>query len=339
MDAEKFDKVVLDLLYDELDELTRASAVRHMEQSGKAKALYAELRATREVGALPLVEPPDDLEAKILAAEQRARQDRPLHQRVGGVVSRIASYTMRPQVGMAAVLMLMLGSGLLFLRVHPGEPGSVLVTERGVPESDKEGVTLAPVPEAPAPVARADESAPARRRERAAGATDLYRGEPEEAKRSAPAKAATEAPRDDLVAAAPPPAPAFPGSDETFGGDKEGAASGEAVAEKSKKGEAEGQPRSGPCQDLESELARAASPIEANRARWALAECFSSVGQNEQARSSYKALLGAPAYAERARRALATLAESAPAASARPATGKPQATPHATTKPAASEPK
>jgi hypothetical protein len=252
---------------------------------------------------------------------------------------------MRPQVGMAAVLMLMLGSGLLFLRVHPGEPGSVLVTERGVPESDKEGVTLAPVPEAPSPVARADAAPPARPTRRAAGATDTSPAEPEEAKRSAPAKPAAEAPRDDLAAAPPPPAQAFPGSDdEAFGGVLEGAASGASAgsAEKSKKGEAEAQPRTGPCQDLESELARAASPIEANRARWALAECFSSVGQNEQARSSYKALLGAPAYAERARRALATLAESAPAgpaASARAAPATKPATPQATTKPAEPGPK
>ena len=335
MDAEKFDKVVLDLLYDELDELTRASAVRHMEQSGKAKALYAELRATREVGALPLVEPPDDLEAKILAAEQRAREDRPLHQRFGGVVSRLASYTMRPQVGMAAVLMLMLGSGLLFLRVQPGKPESVLVTERGVPESDKEGVTLSPVPEAPAPVARADEPAPLRSLPRGRAA-DGFRAEPEEARKSAPAaKQAAAQPRDDVPAAAPAP----PGAALDFGAE-EGLASGAAAPaeEKAKKGE--GAPRSGPCEDLEGELARAASPIEANRARWSLAECFSSVGQNEQARSSYRALLGAPAYAERARRALATLAESAPAGPAASANVRASAPakPQATTKPATAEP-
>lgn len=326
MDAEKFDKVVLDLLYDELDELTRASAVRHMEQSGKAKALYTELKATREVGALPLVEPPDDLEAKILAAEQQARQDRPLHQRFGGVVSRIASYTMRPQVGMAAVLMLMLGSGLLFLRVKPGEPGSVLVTERGVPESDKEGVTLAPVPEAPAPVARAEEPAPARAAPRASRAQESFlRGESEEAKKGAGPvpKAAFDAPRDDLAAAAPPPA-AQPLPDPYGGMEGAGTAGAAAPAEKAKDEEA--RRRAGPCQDLEEELARAASPIEANRARWQLAECFSSVGQNEHAVRSYRALLGVPAYAERARRALATLTESAPAsppAAVRAAPAKP----------------
>src|SRR3954471_24324621 len=98
VDAEKFDKVVLDLLYDELDELTRASALRHVEQSGRAKALYTELRATREVGSLPLVEPPDDLEERILPAEKLARAERPLGQRLGTFVSIAASYAMRPQL-------------------------------------------------------------------------------------------------------------------------------------------------------------------------------------------------------------------------------------------------
>jgi len=331
MDAEKFDKVVLDLLYDELDELTRASAIRHMEQSGKAKALYAELRATREVGALPLVTPPSDLTSKILAAEERARAGRPLHQRMGGVVSRIASYTMRPQVGMAAVLMLMLGSGLLFLRVKPGEPNSVQVTERGVPESDKESVALVPVPEAPpAPVARAQEGTATPRASRAR--SEGYRGDGmDDARKGAAPKSAAEPRReDDLAAAAPPPPPLQPApasADEAFGGAAVGRASGPydqpAKEEEAKK-------KQGPCSDIEEELARAASPIEANRARWSLAECFSSVGQNEQARRSYKALLSAPAYAERARRALATLSEPSTSPPAAAAPAKPSA-PAATT--------
>jgi hypothetical protein len=348
VDAEKFDKVVLDLLYDELDELTRASAIRHMEQSGKAKALYAELRATKEVGALPLVDPPDDLEAKILDAEARARAGRPLHQRLGGVVSRIASYTMRPQVGMAAVLLLMIGGSMIFLRVKPGEPNLVQVTERGVPESDKEGVALVPVPEAP--VAAAPREGSPSRGLAAKKSADGFRGDVpspgEEARKGGAMARAAPADRRDYPAAAVPAEP-FPGASnqmDDLGAVGRAASGAGAFADKD---EASSEPAGGPCASLEQELARAASPIESNRARWAVAECYSSVGQNEQARRAYKALLGAPTYAERARRALATLSEpaassapvaAAPAAPPPPAAQPKAAAPRAATKPAATAP-
>jgi hypothetical protein len=341
VDAEKFDKVVLDLLYDELDELTRASALRHMEQSSKAKALYAELRATKEVGTLPLVDVPDDLEAKILAAEEAVRAGRPLHQRIGGVVSRIASYTMRPQVGMAAVLMLMVGSSLLFLRVKPGEPSSVQVTERGVPESDKEGVALVPVPEAPAP-ARIQDGTLARSgggngRSRAADTRDLSE---EASKKGAVAKSAPmPAERREYPEPSPvTPPQAFPGAasdgDEYGGVGAAQASRGAGAGPYDDAKDKEDAPVVGPCGSIEQELARSSSPIETNRARWALAECYASLGRNEQARSAYKALLGVPAYTERARRALATLAEpnanaSTPVAAAKPASPKPAASPKA----------
>jgi hypothetical protein len=118
LDSEKFDKVVLDLLYDELDELTRAAALRHIESSARARHIYSELRATREVGAVPLVEPPPDLTDRILDAERVARADRSLRSRIGSAVSILAGYAMRPQLAMAALLMLMIGSSLIFLRAR-----------------------------------------------------------------------------------------------------------------------------------------------------------------------------------------------------------------------------
>src|SRR6185436_12660293 len=93
-----------------------------------------------------LVDVPPDLERKILEAEARVRAGRPLSQRIGMLVSIVAGYAMRPQLAMAALLLLMLGSSLLFLRVKPGEPNSVQITERGVPESDREQFTVLPVP-------------------------------------------------------------------------------------------------------------------------------------------------------------------------------------------------
>ncbi len=39
MDCEKFDRVVLDLLYEELDELTAAAARRHMEHCARCRGI------------------------------------------------------------------------------------------------------------------------------------------------------------------------------------------------------------------------------------------------------------------------------------------------------------
>ncbi|MEO7036837.1 MAG: hypothetical protein ABI548_23000 [Polyangiaceae bacterium] len=142
MDCEKFDRIVLDLLYDELDELTSAAARRHMEHCTRCRGIGSGLRATREVGVLPLVEPPDGLELRILEAERHATRQLPLGKRLGRGLSLVAGYAMRPQLSMAALLMLMIGSSLFFLRAQPGDREHVLVTERGVPEGDTDSVAV-----------------------------------------------------------------------------------------------------------------------------------------------------------------------------------------------------
>jgi hypothetical protein len=147
MDCEKFDRVVLDLLYGELDELTDAAARRHIEHCSRCKNVSAGLRATREVGTLPLVDPPDGLELGILEAEKRLNARLPLRKKLGRGVSILAVYAMRPQLAMAALLLLMIGSSLFFLRARPGAHDSVLVTERGIPETEAEHVAILPAPE------------------------------------------------------------------------------------------------------------------------------------------------------------------------------------------------
>src|SRR6187549_753131 len=167
-----------------------------MEHCARCKAIGSGLRATREVGALPLVEAPEGLELRILQAEEQATQLLPIGKRLGRGLSLLASYAMRPQVSMAALLMLMIGSSLFFLRAQPGDREHVLVTERGVPESDNEVVTVLPkkaeappeparVAAHPAPSPRVEESV---RRDKAAEAkpeaappmpaVDLYAPEP-----------------------------------------------------------------------------------------------------------------------------------------------------------------
>jgi len=308
MDAEKFDKIVLDLLYDELDELTRASAQRHMDQSARARALYSELRATRQVGALPLTEPPPDLTERILRAEAEARAGRSLRQRAGALVSILAGYTMRPQLAMAAILMLMLGSSLLLLRVKPGEPNSVSVTERGVPESDKESVAIVQVaPERPAPPSP-NEEAPADRRR------SVPRAEREALPQSLGAK---EGPP------MAPPAAASPTGDEAAA---EGALAGRrarSAAPNAGAGAGVGEPNAS-----KSEEARSACRAELERyealaggassgrseAAWSAAQCYLQEGRTSRARETYRSLLGDPAYSDRARMALSRMSEGMPRA-------------------------
>jgi hypothetical protein len=134
MDSDKFDRIVLDLLYGELDELTTAAAKRHMDQSARARDIYAHFRATRQLGVLPAHTPPAGFETALLEREARILAELPVRHRLGRLVSMLAGYAMRPQLIMGALLLLMIGSSLMFVRARPGLHSAVQVTERGAPE-------------------------------------------------------------------------------------------------------------------------------------------------------------------------------------------------------------
>ncbi len=150
MNSDKFDRIVLDLLYGELDELTTAAAKRHMDQSARAREIFAHFKATRQLSVLPKHAPPADFEVALMERERRALAELPLHHRIGRIVSMLAGYAMRPQLIMGALLMLMIGSSLMFLRARPGQHSAVQVTERGAPEADVDLV----LPVAPSGVER-----------------------------------------------------------------------------------------------------------------------------------------------------------------------------------------
>ena len=82
----------------------------------RCRRIDAGLRATREVGVLPTIEPPESLVSHILAAEREAHAVLPARQRFGRAISILAGYAMRPQLAMAALLVLMIGGSLLFLQ-------------------------------------------------------------------------------------------------------------------------------------------------------------------------------------------------------------------------------
>jgi TolA-binding protein len=146
MNSDKFDRIVLDLLYGELDELTTAAAKRHMDQSARAREIFAHFKATRQLSVLPTHAPPTDFEVSLMERERRTLAELPLHHRIGRIISMLAGYAMRPQLIMGALLLLMIGSSLMFLRARPGMHSAVQVTERGAPEADLE-LTLPVAPQ------------------------------------------------------------------------------------------------------------------------------------------------------------------------------------------------
>ena len=338
MDCEKFDRIVLDLLYDELDELTAAAARRHMEHCARCRAIGSGLRATREVGALPLVEPPEGLELRILQAEEQATELLPIGKRLGRGLSLLAGYAMRPQVSMAALLMLMIGSSLFFLRAQPGDREHVLVTERGVPESDNEVVTVLPkkadapeparVAARPLPSPRVDDGAP--RRDRVA----------EQKVEAAPGALA------EPYAAAPPAAArggaalGARGDDKDLEGSSESSSDSDASYDAAMAAYRDG--RYSEAQRRFDEIASLGGPHAANAAlygaqalrrvsgcptaaprfeevhtrypgsvgsdaAWQAADCYRSLGELARARQNYEQLSADPSYKTRAKEAIAEL--------------------------------
>jgi len=374
VDCEKFDRIVLDLLYDELDELTTAAAKRHMEHCARCRAIGSGLRATREVGALPLVEPPEGLELRILQAEEQAAQLLPINKRLGRGLSLLAGYAMRPQVSMAAVLMLVIGSSLFFLRTQPGDREHVLVTERGVPENDNEIVTVRPK--------KADAPEPSRIAAHATASPLREDGAPRR-DRAAEAKAPA-------APAAPPQAyAAAPAAEAARGATSLGAAADDKDVEGS---EANADPdatydaamaayrdgRYSEAQRRFDEIANqggahaanaalygaqalrrvsgcptAAPRFEEVRARyggsvgsdaaWQAADCYRSLGELSRARQNYELLAADPSYKARAKEAIAELDQRVAdqelaARRASAAAASPAAAPAAKGKPAAAKP-
>lgn len=175
MDCETYENHVMDLLYEEADPATQTEAKRHADGCTRCSALYASLRGARSEARLVLEEPSPELEARILAATRSVHTELPWHRRALRWLSWAGSHAMRPQLAMAAVLVLILGSSLLLLRARPGAPGAgpIAVTERGVPAAD-EGDAPAPSPPAAAaqgaPAAAYEAAAPADAKEKSDGA-------------------------------------------------------------------------------------------------------------------------------------------------------------------------
>ena len=147
MDCEHFDRVVLDWLYQELDDIETSASQRHLAHCNRCRNITSHLKASREVGLTPQEPVSDTLIGRVLEAEKAAHAALPLTKRLGRMVSVLAGWTMRPQLAMGALLLLMIGASLVFLRARPSERDLGSLTERGVPEqSPRSGVVLPGVP-------------------------------------------------------------------------------------------------------------------------------------------------------------------------------------------------
>ena len=278
MDCEKFETHVIDALYDELDEVTHAAMKRHMDGCSRCASVMSGLRATREVGVLPIEEPSDDLEERILEAATAIQKKAPWHRKVVRGIAWAGSHAMRPQLAMAAVLVLMLGSSLLLLRAKPGTAGvaPIRVTERGVPEPDRGEPFAEPPPpavaRAAAETAMASPTAAATAGEGSEGDVDRKRAE----------KSKDEGDKD--VASA--------GAGATDGKEATDALA-EARAAKSRSG---CEAAVGKYDDVGSRFPRTPS---AAAAMWEAAECYKSMGEGSKAREIFMALRSVDGYQQK----------------------------------------
>jgi hypothetical protein len=135
MDCEKFEPLLLDELYEELDELTSAAVKRHVSGCSRCASILNGMRSTRRAVTLPIVTVPAGLEERILAAAKEAQKVVPIKSRMSRVLSIAGSWAMRPQTAMAAVFLLMIGTSAFLIRSknYASKDSTVSVTVAGAP--------------------------------------------------------------------------------------------------------------------------------------------------------------------------------------------------------------
>ncbi|MBS2018466.1 MAG: zf-HC2 domain-containing protein [Deltaproteobacteria bacterium] len=140
MDCEKAEPLLIDELYDELDEVTSAAVKRHVSGCARCSSILSGMRSTRKLAALPLVPLPAGLEDRILTSIKEAQKVSGYpnvaraQSRTARILSLAGNWAMRPQTAMAAVFLLMIGTSAFVLRSRRAEsPQAVSVTEQGAP--------------------------------------------------------------------------------------------------------------------------------------------------------------------------------------------------------------
>ena len=148
MDCERFNQVVIDLLYAEVDPAVVSQLQQHLERCEGCAMTLSNLRAARKLLAIPVFEPPVGVEEPAMRAGQQYCANLPWYRRLAGWVSWAGRFAMHPQIAMGALLVLIVGSGLLLMRAQQGswQAAVVRVTERGVPEVRESETVAQPDP-------------------------------------------------------------------------------------------------------------------------------------------------------------------------------------------------
>jgi TolA-binding protein len=135
VDCEKLDALAMELVYDELDARTAEEARLHLLGCTRCAGVVERLRGgLRAAEALPLEPPSSLLEARILAASSAARAPVPWFRRASRAMAVAGTWAMRPQIAMAAVVVLMIGtSAVLLRRSSPTAAQRTRVTDEGTP--------------------------------------------------------------------------------------------------------------------------------------------------------------------------------------------------------------
>jgi hypothetical protein len=142
VDCAKLDEMAIDLVYDELDARAAADAEQHLLGCTRCRALVDRLRAGKKGAESLVLETPSSLlESRIVEAATKAARTRapvPWPRRAARVISMAGAYAMRPQVAMAAVVVVMVGMSVMFLRGGITSPHRTKVTEEGTPVASVE---------------------------------------------------------------------------------------------------------------------------------------------------------------------------------------------------------
>jgi hypothetical protein len=134
VECEKFESLLIDELYGELDEVTSAAVKRHAAGCARCGALLSGFRATRKVAALPIEQPSADLEDRILSAVREQQKVLPFRARMSTALSRAGAWAMRPQTAMAAVFLLVIGTSFVLVQSRKGmETASRVTAAEGAP--------------------------------------------------------------------------------------------------------------------------------------------------------------------------------------------------------------
>ncbi len=297
MDCEQFDRVALDLLYDEAEDYARGGAVQHLGHCSRCNGVYVRLKAAQTLSQFPLAVPPTELRDQILMREHTARAGQGIGARMGRWISIAAGYAMRPQVSMGALFLLMIGASLLFLRAHPGDRDSVYVTEKGVPGNESEV----------APPNRVTHGTRQAAPENAHGALQVSGS-------ASSAETATEGPTTRGAEAT------FSDGEHAFNQhhfreatelyDKLASAGGPRATEASllaAQSDLRGRGCAAAVDRFDRVYADSPESVSGRIAAWEAGNCYSQTGQKDRAREYFQSLAKDPIYSERALRSLAAL--------------------------------